>query len=132
MLQFLKFTDQKYSLFLFSKVERARYYIEEEKNGLLDSIIRVQSCVGCWEDVTIAYDFAASCNYVIFSKTPKVIKTLNSLIYGQPGPPIFLWVCIMCLDLNETLEKCLMLLSSIFWETIFSQHDCEYLGLWKY
>lgn len=47
MLQFLKFTDQKYSLFLFSKVERARYYIEEEKNGLLDSIIRVQSCVGC-------------------------------------------------------------------------------------
>lgn len=49
MLQFVKVTDQRHSLFFFFfscyKMERARYYIEEERDGLLDSKIRVQSCV---------------------------------------------------------------------------------------
>ena len=48
MLQFVKVTDQRHSLFflvLLLLEGRARYYIEEERDGLLDSIIRVQSCV---------------------------------------------------------------------------------------
>lgn len=61
--------------------------MEEERNNQSSKLC------GCWEDVTITYDFVASCDYVFFSRMPKVTETSSSLLYGHPSTNISLSLC---------------------------------------